>query len=112
MVSQSTDAKATQRYSDIEVTARHRAGTVTITVTRNSGSESSLTGSDSDSIIGTVKPEYRPKEDIVALIGYKGSSGAWLQCGVRTSGNVFMRHLYGQSTELWASFQGFLTYAV
>ena len=99
--------KQSQSWSNIELTAVERAGTVTVTVTRV-GTGSPSVPNDEPSVVGTIKAGHRPSRTYRQLIGTQG--GTWLLMQVTPSGAVQLVTYYASEWTSWGQFSGTLSY--
>lgn len=103
------DVKQSQSWSNIELTAFERAGTVTVTVTRV-GMGSPSVPNDEPSAVGTIKAGHRPSRTYRQLIGTQG--GTWLLMQVTPAGAVQLVTYYASEWTSWGQFSGTLSYPV
>lgn len=110
-MAKTVDVKQDQTWNDIVVSARERAGVVTVTVERW-GKSGTATIFSTPSVAGHVKAGHRPSRAYRQLLG-TASAGGWLYFEVDTSGAVKVGTLYvpGDSST-WGSFSGSLSYPV
>ena len=103
--------KQSQTWNDIVVSARERAGIVTVTVERWNQS-GTATVFATPSVAGHIKAGHRPSRAYRQLLGAK-TDGSWLYMEVDTEGAVKVGSLYvpGESST-WGSFSGSLSYPV
>lgn len=105
------DVKQDQTFSDIVVTARERAGIVTVTVERWNQSGVATIFS-TPSVAGHIKAGHRPSRAYRQLLGCN-PNGAWLYMEVDAAGAVKVGSLYAPGgSSNWGSFSGSLSYPV
>ena len=56
---------------------------------------------DKDTVIATVKNEYRPKVPVRSFFGYGSQSGAWGLLVINSNGDVTVTHKYSSRTLTW-----------
>ena len=106
-----TSVRQDQTWNDIVVTAKERAGIVTVTVERWSQS-GTATIFATPSVAGHVKAGHRPSRSYRQLLGVKGD-GSWLYMEVDAAGAVKVGTLYAPGdSSTWGSFSGTLSYPV
>ena len=106
---QTVDVRQDQTFSDIVVTAKERAGVVTVTVERW-GKSGTATIFSTPSVAGHVKAGHRPSRAYRQLLGVKGD-GSWLYMEVDAAGAVKVGSLYAPGdSSTWGSFSGTLSY--
>ena len=105
------DVKQDQTWNDIVVSARERAGVVTVTVERWNQS-GTATIFATPSVAGHIKAGHRPSRSYRQLLGVKGD-GSWLYMEVDTAGAAKVGTLYAPGdSSTWGSFSGTLSYPV
>lgn len=98
-----------QTFTDIVVTARERAGIVTVTVERWDKSGEAIIFA-TPSVVGHIKAGHRPSRAYRQLLGCK-PDGSWIYMAVNTSGSVMVGSLYAPGdTCTWNSFSGTISY--
>ncbi len=103
--------KQSQTWNDIVVTAKERAGIVTVTVERWNQS-GTATIFATPSVAGHIKAGHRPSRAYRQLLGVKGD-GSWLYMEVDTAGAVKVGTLYAPGdSSTWGSFSGSLSYPI
>lgn len=108
---QTVDVKQDQTFTDIVVTAKERAGTVTVSVERW-GKSGVATIFSTPSVAGHVKAGHRPSRSYRQLLGVKGD-GSWLYMEVDAAGAVKVGTLYAPGdSSTWGSFSGTISYPV
>lgn len=101
--------KQDQTFSDIVVTAKERAGIVTVTVERWNQSGVATIFS-TPSVAGHIKAGHRPSRAYRQLLGVK-TDGSWLYMEVDAAGAVKVGSLYAPGySSTWGSFSGSLSY--
>ena len=109
-LAKTVDVKQDQMFSDIVVTAKERAGIVTVTVERWNQS-GVATIFKTPSVAGHIKSGHRPSRAYRQLLGVNG--GAWLYMEVDAAGAVKVGSLYAPGdSSTWGSFSGTLSYPV
>ena len=103
------DVKQDQTFSDIVVTAKERADSVTVTVERWNKSGVATIFS-TPSVVGHVKAGHRPPRAYRQLLGCN-PNGAWLYMEVDAAGAVKVGSLYAPGdSSTWGSFSGTISY--
>ena len=98
-----------QNYSDITIEAYSHAGFISVNVRRwNQSGEALFPPAENPSIIGKIKPDYAPKQDIDVLVGIHGD--AWLELTIRTNGDIGIYELYSDTGVNVVSFGGLASY--
>ena len=110
-LAKTVDVKQDQTFSDIVVTAKERAGIVTVTVERWNKSGVATIFS-TPSVAGHIKAGHRPSRAYRQLLGSK-VDGSWLYMEVDAAGAVKVGALYAPGdSSTWGSFSGSLSYPV
>lgn len=58
---------------------------------------------DKDTIIATVKNEYRPKVPVRSFFGYGSQSGAWGLLVINLNGDITVTHKHNSGTLTWSA---------
>ena len=101
--------KQSQTWDDIVVSARERAGIVTVTVERWNQSGTAAIFKE-PSVAGHIKAGHRPPRAYRQLLGTK-NDGSWLYMEVDTAGAIKIGSLYAPGdSSTWGIFSGSLSY--